>query len=57
MVEIVFMQTERVEIIDGDGDRAVMQAKPWVDTGVVALTCLCAGAEWVVGTGVLSQVG
>ena len=51
--DLVFTQTERVEIIDGDRDRAAMDAKPSLDTGAVALICSGASGEWVVGMGIL----
>jgi len=53
--DLVFTQTETVEIIDGGRDKAAVQAKRCVDTGVVAFACPGARGEWAVGTGILSR--
>jgi hypothetical protein len=53
VVDLVFTQTERVEIIDGGRDKAAVQAKPCLDTGAVAFARPGPSEEWAVGTGIL----
>jgi hypothetical protein len=57
VVDLVFTQTERVEIIDGGRNRAGVQAKPYADTRAEAFACPGASGERVIAAGMLSRAG